>query len=305
MEYILNIATLIGIYAILAISLNLIVGYTGIFSIHHAALFSFGAYTYAILSTKYGMTSIIISLLVSFLIAGVLSALIGFPTLRAKGDFFIVASYGLQVITNDLIFNMGPITGGGSGIFGIPDQTFLNLEISNSMSYLIAAWVIVLLTVTIISKLGVSPFGRLLRSISNDESVVSSAGKNPLKAKIWVFIIGGGFASLGGVVYAGYIKLVRPEMFNIDVSVLILTMVIIGGTGKLSGSILGAAIMVILPELIGFLDVPEQILGPLRQLIYGVLIVGFLMLRPTGIVKTKEYKDSKKSVAFALESKAS
>lgn len=288
MEYALSIIILIGIYAILAISLNLMVGYTGIFSVHHAALLSIGAYVYAILSKNQNNNEIVISLLLAFIIAATVSALIGVPTLKVRGDYFIVASYGLQVIIHDLSYNLEGVTGGGSGIFGISAPSIFGFEISSSISYLILVWTLVGVTVLIVSRLVKSPFGRLLRAVSQNEMVVSSAGKDPLKSKIWVFFFAGGLASFAGVAYAGFMRVVRPEMFTIDTSILILTMIILGGTGSLIGSIVGAAVMILLPELIVFLNVPDIILGPLQQLIYGLLIIGFVMLRPTGLLGKRE-----------------
>jgi branched-chain amino acid transport system permease protein len=283
MEYFLHILVITGIYIILTLSLNLVVGYTGLASLGHAAFSCVGAYTSALLALNYGVSPWI-GLIIGACVAAVLGIVIGAPSLRLKGDYLAIATFGLGVIVYSVAKNWVSVTRGPMGLPGIPGFSFFGYRISAVWAYLILVAVFVLLTFFVIRRVVNSPFGRILRAIREDETAALAVGKDVNKYKIIVFAIGAFFAGIAGSLYAHYITFIDPSSFTVMESITILLMVVFGGMGSLSGSFIGAAVLVILPELLRFVGMPSSIAAPLRQMIYGLLLVVLMLKRPQGIV---------------------
>jgi branched-chain amino acid transport system permease protein len=283
MEYFLHILVITGIYIILTLSLNLVVGYTGLASLGHAAFSCVGAYTSALLALNYGVSPWI-GLIIGACVAAVLGVVIGAPSLRLKGDYLAIATFGLGVIVYSVAKNWVSVTRGPMGLPGIPGFSLFGYQISAVWTYLILVAVFVLLTFFVIRRIVNSPFGRILRAIREDETAALAVGKVVNKYKIIVFAIGAFFAGIAGSLYAHYITFIDPSSFTVMESITILLMVVFGGMGSLSGSFIGAAVLVILPELLRFVGMPSSIAAPLRQMIYGLLLVILMLKRPQGIV---------------------
>ncbi len=283
MEYFLHILVITGIYIILTLSLNLVVGYTGLASLGHAAFSCVGAYTSALLALNYGVSPWI-GLIIGACVAAVLGIVIGAPSLRLKGDYLAIATFGLGVIVYSVAKNWVSVTRGPMGLPGIPGFSFFGMQISAVWAYLILVTVFAMLTFFVIQRIVNSPFGRILRAIREDETAALAVGKNVNKYKIIVFAIGAFFAGIAGSLYAHYITFIDPSSFTVMESITILLMVVFGGMGSLSGSFIGAAVLVILPELLRFVGMPSSIAAPLRQMIYGLLLVVLMLKRPQGIV---------------------
>ena len=283
MEYLLHILVITGIYIILTLSLNLVVGYTGLASLGHAAFSCVGAYTSALLALNYGVSPWL-GLIIGACVAAVLGIVIGTPSLRLKGDYLAIATFGLGVIVYSVAKNWVSVTRGPMGLPGIPGLSFFGMQVSAVWAYLILVTVFVLLTFFVIRRIINSPFGRILRAIREDETAALAVGKDVNKYKIIVFAIGAFFAGIAGSLYAHYITFIDPSSFTVMESITILLMVVFGGMGSLSGSFIGAAVLVILPELLRFVGMPSSIAAPLRQMIYGLLLVVLMLKRPQGIV---------------------
>jgi branched-chain amino acid transport system permease protein len=283
MEYFLHILVITGIYIILTLSLNLVVGYTGLASLGHAAFSCVGAYTSVLLALNYGVSPWL-GLIIGACAAAILGIVIGAPSLRLKGDYLAIATFGLGVIVYSVAKNWVSITHGPMGLPGIPEFSFFRIHISAVWAYLILVTVFVLLTFFVIRRVVCSPFGRILRAIREDETAALAVGKDVNKYKIIVFAIGAFFAGIAGSLYAHYITFIDPSSFTVMESITILLMVVFGGMGSLSGSFIGAAVLVILPELLRFVGMPSSIAAPLRQMIYGLLLVVLMLKRPQGIV---------------------
>ncbi|MGA2678646.1 MAG: branched-chain amino acid ABC transporter permease [Sedimentisphaerales bacterium] len=283
MEYLLHILVITGIYIILTLSLNLVVGYTGLASLGHAAFSCVGAYTSALLALNYGVSPWI-GLIIGACVAAVLGVVIGAPSLRLKGDYLAIATFGLGVIVYSVAKNWVSVTRGPMGLPGIPGFSFFGMQVSAVWAYLILVTVFVLLTFFVIQRIVNSPFGRILRAIREDETAALAVGKDVNKYKIIVFAIGAFFAGIAGSLYAHYITFIDPSSFTVMESITILLMVVFGGMSSLSGSFIGAAVLVILPELLRFVGMPSSIAAPLRQMIYGLLLVILMLKRPQGIV---------------------
>jgi branched-chain amino acid transport system permease protein len=283
MEYFLHIIVISGIYIILALSLNLIVGFTGLPALGHAAFSCIGAYTSSLLALNLGLSPWV-GLILGACLAGLSGVVIGYPAVRLKGDYLALATFGLGVIVYSIAKNWVSLTRGPMGLPGIPGFSIFGYELSEIWQYLILVGFFVLITIFVINRIVKSPFGRVLRSIREDEVASESLGKDINKHKLIVFVVGAFFAGIGGSLYAHYITFIDPSSFTVTESITILLMVIFGGMGSIQGSVVGAVILVVIPELLRFLGVPSSIAAPLRQMIYGLLLVVLMIRRPQGIM---------------------
>jgi len=289
MEYILHILVMTGIYIILTMSLNLVVGYTGLPSLGHAAFSCVGAYTSALLALNFGLSPWL-GLLIGACVAALLGVVIGFPSLRLKGDYLALATFGLGVIVYSVSKNWVSLTRGPMGLPGIPGFAILDFQLSEIWAYLVLVIIFVFLTYFTISRVVNSPFGRILRGIREDELATLAMGKDVDRHKILVFVIGAFFAGIAGSLYAHYITFIDPSSFTVMESIIILLMVVFGGMGSLPGSFAGAAILVIFPELLRFIGMPSAIAAPLRQMIYGLLLIVLMLKRPQGILGRYKFR---------------
>jgi len=289
MEYLLHILTIAGIYIILALSLNLIVGYTGLPALGHAAFSCIGAYTSSLLALNMGLSPWL-GLLIGASVAAVSGVVIGYPAVRLKGDYLALATFGLGVIIYSIAKNWVSLTRGPMGLPGIPGLSVFGYQLSEIWSYLLLVLVFVVITIFIINRIVSSPFGRILRSIREDEIASQALGKDTVKHKLLVFIIGAFFAGIAGSLYAHYITFIDPLSFTVMESITILLMVIFGGMGSIRGSIVGAVILVVFPELLRFIGMPSSIAAPMRQMIYGLLLVVLMLKRPQGIMGAYRFK---------------
>ncbi len=283
MEYFLHILILICIYTIVGISLNLIAGYTGLISIAHAAFYGIGAYTAALLSLHFH-TNFIVAIAAGIVVASIAGIVIGFPSLRIRGDFFVIATFGFQVIAFQIMNNWMDLTQGPLGLPGIPQPTLLGYQFSSHVDFLILTLFFALLVYILSSRITNAPLGNVLRAIREDEILAESLGKNVNYYKVMIFAVGAGLVSVSGALYAYYITFIDPTSFTVTESIFMLSIVIVGGAGRLSGSILGAIILVSLPELLRLIDIPNSIAANIRQILYGGLLVLFMMYRPKGIL---------------------
>lgn len=283
MNVIFHLLIMSGIYIILALSLNLLLGYAGLFSVGHGAFYGIGAYAAAILATKLGFP-FWGEILAAASIAGLCGFVIGFPTLRLRGDYLALATFGFAVIIYSVFNNWYDLTRGPLGIRGIPKVVLFSIPLSSLWSYTVLVGFFVLLTIFCIRRLTYSAFGKVLEAIREDDMAATAIGKNIAKFKVLAFIIAAFFAGIAGVLYAHYVTFIDPSSFLIQESFLIFSMVIFGGMGSIGGSILGAAILVILPEALRFLGLPSAVAANMRQMIFGVLIVFIINWRPEGLL---------------------
>ena len=283
MEYLLHILILIGIYVILAESLNLIVGYTGLLSIAHAAFYGVGAYVAALMALKLN-SPFLLNIICAVIISGLLGGLVGIPSLRIKDHYFVIATFAFQVIAFSILNNWVSFTGGPMGLPGIPQPVIFGWNVSSHWDYLLLVGIFAILTCWICHRIVKSPFGRVLMAIREDEVFTLAAGKNVAFYKVAVFVLGSGMAAIAGALYAHYISFIDPTSFTVMESIFIISIVIIGGAGSLWGPVIGAVVLVTLPELLRFIGLPSSVAANLRQILYGGLLVAFMMWRSQGLV---------------------
>lgn len=286
MSYITHLATLSCIYIILAVSLNLVVGFTGMLNLGHAAFFAIGAYASALL-TMAGVP-FLIAFPLSFIIAAIFGILIGIPSLRLRGDYLAIATLGFGEIIRAILKNWISLTRGPLGIPGIPKASMFGIKFG-SENFLVLAVIVTIITIIVVYRLVHSPFGRVLRAIREDELSALSLGKNVHKYKLLALLIGAGFAGIAGSLYAHFSSLIDPSIFTLTETILILSMVIIGGLGSIMGSIIGAIMLVLLPEPLRFLQLPSTIIASVRQMLYSLLLILFMLYKPNGLFGEKKH----------------
>ncbi|MCX5799937.1 MAG: branched-chain amino acid ABC transporter permease [Candidatus Eisenbacteria bacterium] len=287
MNYILHILIMMSIYLILALSLNLIVGFTGLLSMCHAAFYGIGAYisTLLIMNAHIGFVP---ALALAVIGAMLLSLTISVPSLRLKGDYFVLAALGFQIIVFTILYNWIGLTRGPYGIPGIPRPAILGLEFGSLGLFLLLSAVIAAICIGLLHLIGNSPFGRVLKAIREDEMAAAALGKDIPRFKVVAFAIGAGFAAVSGSLFAGYMGYIDPTSFTLMESVFILSIIIIGGTGNIVGPLIGTVLMILLPEILRFVRMPDAIAANVRQIIYGLLIILIMRFRPRGLLG--EYK---------------
>ncbi|SHE36513.1 branched-chain amino acid ABC transporter permease [Desulforamulus putei] len=263
-DYYIQVLTMLGIYLIGALGLNLITGVTGQLSFGHAAFLSIGAYTSAILSLKLH-TPFGLAILAGGLMAGLWGVLLGYPTLRLTGDYLGIATLGFGEIVRVVFLNM-TITGGALGLAGIPRNTTLTVVL-----------LVVILSVWAMVRLENSRFGRSLVAIREDEIAAEAMGVNITTAKITAFAIGTFLAGISGGLYAHLIQYLNPSDFGFLKSFEFLTFIVLGGLGSIPGVILGTSVLTLAPEFLRFIS-------DYRMLVYGLLMVFMMIVRPRGLL---------------------
>ncbi len=282
MNYLWHTLTMIMLYLILGISLNLAVGYGGLLSLCHAAFYGIGAYACTLLPMKAGL-SFWLALPLAMLISAAISILISWPSLRLKGDYFVLATLGFQVIVYSALYNWTSLTGGAYGIAGIPRPGLLGWKIDSALSCFVLAAVLAVATALVLWLVQRSPFGRALRAIRDDEVAAAALGKNVTALKVAAFAIAAACAAIPGGLFAVYVRYIDPTSFTVQESIFIISVVIIGGAGTYWGPMIGALLLVLLPEGLRFLHIPDAAAANLRQIIYGLLLVILMLFRPQGI----------------------
>ena len=281
--YALHILILVGIYSIAAMGTNLVAGYTGLISLAQAALFGIGAYATALAATGLN-PPFPATLLAGTMCATAAAVLLASLSLRLRHDYFVIATIGFQLVAWSIFNNWQAVTRGPFGIPGIPPPSILGYEINRPMLFGVLVICCAILAFYVCSRLVRSPYGRVLLAIREDEDLVRSLGKDPLFFKVSAFAVAGALAGLAGSLYAHFATFIDPTTFTITESVFILAIVIIGGAGNLWGPILGSVILVTLPEALRFVGLPNAEAANLRQIIYGILLIVMMMVRPRGLV---------------------
>jgi len=282
--YLQNIAVLFCINAILALTLNFIMGYAGIFSLAHAIFFGVGAYATAYIA-MHASDSLLLCMAASAAISAVLSMALALPALRVRGEYFVAASLGLQVIGVTIFSEWKSITGGLGGMIGIPRPKLWGYTFNDDTAFLMLALVVLGIVVGITALLVRGSFGRSLMAIRDSESAAQTYGKHVNAVKTLSVAVAAGLAGVAGSLYAFYISFINVESFMLETSILLMAMVIIGGTGTLFGPIVGAALLMSLPAALTYLPfLPPTELGSIQQIIYGLAMVLLMMFRPGGLV---------------------
>src|SRR6185437_11570570 len=269
MDYLLHILVMVSLYAILAASFNLLIGFAGLFALSQAAIFA----------TRLGLP-FPLPIIAGVLLAAAVGIAVALPALRIGGDHLVVVTLALQIIAIAVMVNWRSLTGGTDGIAGIPKLVFFGVRLDTPGRFLPVALLGAALSLWIAWRLAASPFARAVRAMRESEAAAQAVGKNIVAIKLAVFAFSAGLAAIAGGLYAHYISFVSAETFTLDVTIYVLAMVILGGTGNLWGSV----ILTALPELLKFLALPPDIADKSRQILYGLALIVMLLLRPQGLL---------------------
>ncbi|MBF7076357.1 branched-chain amino acid ABC transporter permease [Streptococcus sp. HF-100] len=270
-DFYLQILQQIGINIILAVGLNLIVGFSGQFSLGHAGFMAIGAYAAAIIGSKSATyPAFFAAMVLGALIAGAVALVVGIPTLRLKGDYLAIATLGVSEIIRILIINGGDLTNGAAGILGIPAFT----------DWQMVYFFVVITTILTINFLR-SPIGRATLSVREDEIAAESVGVNTTKIKVIAFVFGAMTASIAGSLQAGFIGSVVPKDYTFINSINVLIIVVFGGLGSMTGTIVAAIVL-------GILNMVLQNVASIRMIIYSLALILVMIFRPGGLLGTWE-----------------
>jgi branched-chain amino acid transport system permease protein len=289
MNYLYHLLIYLDIYIIIAMSLNLLMGYGGLFQLAHAAYYGVGAYATAILMVKLGW-GFAPALIAASFISGLMSLFVSLPAWRLKGDYFVMLTLAVQVSLYSLFYNWVDLTNGPFGITGIPKPVILDIKSVTLNNIFLLYSVIALLCGGIMFLLLHSPWGRVLKAMRDDEIAARGIGKNTRLLKLQAFFIASAMVGVAGGLYASYVSYIDPTSFTLDESILMLSMIIIGGTGNYKGPIVGALVLLAIPELLRFLHIPDTIAANMRLLAYGLLLIIMTHVRPQGLAGEYRFK---------------
>ncbi len=275
-DYLTSVAVLAGIYVMLGLSLNIIVGYAGLFQLGHAAFYGIGAYTAAILNLRFGIP-IFVLLPVGALVAGLFAFLISRPILHLRGDYLCIVTIAFgEIFRMVLKNNLFGLTGGSNGLSGISRPALFGWTFSRPIHYYYLVLGLVLLTIFVARRLERSRLGRAWTYVREDELAAEAMGINTTRIKLLAFVLGSAWAGLAGVVYASRYRVISPENFSFTESVIMFCIVVLGGIGSVPGMLLGTAGMVVLPEFV-------RAAKTWRDAWLGVAMILMMIVRPEGL----------------------
>jgi branched-chain amino acid transport system permease protein len=291
MEYLLHIGIMLCIYIILVLSTNLTVGMANLLTMCQAAFYGVGAYIGTYFLMHFNLPFVLIAMIV-MLATGLTSLVISYASVKLKGDYFILGTLGFQMIVYTILYNWINVTRGPYGIPGIPSIKLFGVwSVTGIYAYFFLTLVLAVSVALIFSQLQRSPYGRMLKAIRTDELSAQALGRNTVQLKAWAFFISAAFAGVAGLVYASYVSYIDPTSFTLDESIFIITALFIGGIGsRVWGPIVGAAVVVILPELLRFVGLPDAVAANLRQVIYGIVLIVLMFVRPQGLLGDAKLK---------------
>ncbi|MBU2488050.1 MAG: branched-chain amino acid ABC transporter permease [Proteobacteria bacterium] len=275
--YYFQLLTFIGINTLLAVGLNMLMGYAGQISLGHAAFYGLGAYTTGILGVHLGWPPLV-TLPCALLVSGLVAWLVGRPTLKLHGYYLGMGTLGVGMIVHVLFREWSSLTGGPSGLPGIPTLSLGPLEIPGGRPYMFVVWGVVLVSFAMCQRLVHSRVGRALRAIHFSEQAAAAVGVDTARAKLQVFVFAGVLAGLAGFLYAHMVTFVSPSSFGFLVSVRIVAMVVIGGMASIWGSLFGASLLTMLPEWL-------HVFSEYEVLVYGLILVVVMIFFPQGLTR--------------------
>lgn len=282
MSYIYTVVILVVVYSLLSASLNLILGYGGMFHMGHGGFFAIGAYAGALIAINLGLPFFL-----EILVAGVITALSGliisYPSIKLKGDYLAFCTYGFGVVVYSVANNWIEVTNGPVGLVGISRPVIFGYTFSSIQSYLLLSVVIVAVCLLIIWRLTHSPYGKTIEALREDEVGALACGKNVSKLRAEVFCLGSFFAGIAGVLFVHYLRIADPSSFKTATSSLIISMVIIGGRGSFWGPLAGALLVTGIPEALRFFEISSFYREQIQNMLYSLILILIVIKRPQGL----------------------
>lgn len=284
MNYVLTLATFFSIGIILAMSLNLVMGYAGHVSMAHGGFMGIGAYTGAWFAINADM-NMIWAMFIAAAVAALIGWLFALATVRIDGNEFILASFALQMVIVEAISRWTDVTRGTYGLSGVPKPELFGNRLTTIPEFATFTIVVMLLCALIMMRLARSNFGLVLRGTRESIPSMQALGRNTSRVKIIVLVIAAAFAGIAGTLQASMVTFIHPSSFGIMLSIIIVAYLLVGGLGNMWGAALGAVLLLSIPELIAVSNlIPSNLLGPMERVVYGVILMAFVWFRPKGII---------------------
>ena len=276
-EYYFTLLNFIGIHTLLVVGLNLLLGYAGQISLGHAAFFGLGAYTSGILTATCGVSPWL-ALPAGLVLSGSAAFLIGVPALKLRGYYLAMATLGFGIIVSIILNQAQPLTGGPSGLSGIPPLNLAGFPLNTARRLYPLIWLAVGVILALSANLVDSRTGRALRALHDSEAAAASLGVDTARLKLKIFIWSALYASLAGSLYAHSLNFIAPASFGFMFSIKLVAMVVVGGMASIWGSLLGAGVLTVLPEVLtAFHD--------FEMVIFGAILMVVMIFLPRGLVR--------------------
>jgi branched-chain amino acid transport system permease protein len=276
-EYYFTLLNFIGIHTLLVVGLNLLLGYAGQISLGHAAFFGLGAYTSGILTATCGVNPWL-ALLAGLVLSGSAAFLIGVPALKLRGYYLAMATLGFGIIVSIILNEAQPLTGGPSGLPGIPPLTLAGFPLNTARRLYPLIWLAVGVILALSANLVDSRAGRALRALHDSEAAAASLGVDTARLKLKIFIWSALYASLAGSLYAHSLNFIAPASFGFMFSIKLVAMVVVGGMASIWGSLLGAGVLTVLPEVL-------TVFHDFEMVIFGAILMVVMIFLPRGLVR--------------------
>ncbi len=289
MTYVFTVGAIACIYAVLALSLNLAQGYGGVLTIAQAGFMGIGAYATANFEVFHGwpfVATVIVGMVISAGVAGVIIV----PALRMRGFLQVIVTFAFMIVISNVFINANLLTQGPNGIAAIPPLSLLGWTASSNQDYFFAYGITLGALIAFSLRLEHSPLGLTLRAVRENEGAASGSGKNVWSIKIRIFVLSAAVAALAGSMYAAFIGYIDSTPFTVATSFLVVAMVVIGGSGSVWGSVVGAFALSLLPSLISLIDLPSTIGGALAQILFATILIVIVRFRPAGIIPESPWR---------------
>ncbi len=277
-----SVLILIGIYGIMAVGLSLLMGYAGQVSLGHAAFYGLGAYATAIGTTRYGLNPWL-CILLGMILTGIVAWLLGKPTLKLHGHYLAMATLGIGIIVQVMFNEGGDFTGGFSGIPNIPELRIGGLDFRSSLRFCYLVWAILLGVLAVSSNIVNSRIGRALRAIHDSEVAARSCAVDVSNLKVMVFVVSAAFAAISGSLYAHHITFISPDPFGFAFSIMLVVMVLLGGSRNIWGALSGAVLITILNQALIKLADKVPVLAGLDVVLFGAILIVGVIYMPEGL----------------------
>jgi branched-chain amino acid transport system permease protein len=276
-NYYLSVLVTIGLNTILVLGLNLLIGYAGQLSLGHAAFYGLGAYVSGVLTATYGVNPIGAAA-IAVVLVGFIALIVGIPSLKLRGQYLAMATLGFGIIIYIVLKEMGWLTGGPSGLTGIPKLAVFGFTFDSDLKKYYLVWTVAICVLIVSNNIVKSRVGRALRAIHTSEVAAASLGINIRRYKLIVFIISAMLASIAGSLFAHVMNFISPSSFGFNVSIVLVTMVVVGGMASIWGSIFGASVLTLLPMSLSFFEEFDII-------IYGAILMVIMIVMPEGLTR--------------------
>lgn len=281
MNYIFHIIVVVSIYGTLGLAQHLLLGRGGMLFVAQGGLLAVGAYTAGIVLIH--SANMFLAFGVAGLMAVAIGCPLGLPALRLRGDYLLVASLGWCEILRSILNNWDSVTGGAAGLLDIPQISLLGFDMDSPGYFAILALILWLLAAALYRAAECSPFGRLLDSLGEDEELVRGLGKSVQRVRLVTIAFSSFWSGIAGAVWASYLGYLDPTSFTLWESVVVLAMVVLGGANSMKGVFVGTAMLVALPEALRFMGLPQSVASPLRQVLFGIILILTMRFMPQGL----------------------